>query len=338
MPNAVSSILRAATRKPGEPLNVLSYPTHERFQQCFGQLPHRFYLYHAPGVKGWNKEFAQVPSNTTLLDSDFGDSQIPPDLDFDVVLSQNKFGQFKIAKQLSDSCHIPMVSLEHTLPHPNWDRMHRLNFCKMRGHVNVFLSEYSIGAWEWEGPAVIIPPGIDDEAFSPDWVLPKQPAILSVVNDWENRDWACGFKLWKSVTAGLPVMVLGDTPGLSKAAKSHAELLGAYRQCQVFLNTSLVSTCPFTLLEAMACGSAVVSTATTMIPQVIQDGVNGYVSNDPSVLTARCKELLADPARCREMGQAARKTIEDRFNFRRMAAEWDAVLRQAADITVTGPL
>ena len=32
MPNAMSSILRASTRDPNEKLNVLTFPTHERYE------------------------------------------------------------------------------------------------------------------------------------------------------------------------------------------------------------------------------------------------------------------------------------------------------------------
>lgn len=331
MPTTVSTILRAVTRTEKDPLNILTYCTHERYESCFALLPHQFYAYRGPGIKDWNKVFASLPLNYTLLEP----NQIPPDLDFDVILSQNKFGQFPVAKRFSETWQVPLISLEHTLPHPGWSELHITRIRNQRGHVNVFLSEYSKNAWGWEDEAVIIPPGIDTDTFMPEWVLQLQPAILSVVNDWINRDWACGFSLWKEVTKGLPVMVLGDTPGLSKPAKNTQELVSAYRQCQVFLNTSLVSTAPFTLLEAMACGCAVVSTATTMIPQIVEDGVNGFCSNDPAVLRQRCEQLLADVNLCRKLGREARKTMEERFSFKRMAADWDAVLRTAANIIVT---
>lgn len=333
MPKAISSILRAATRKADEPLNVLSFATHERQNQGLAQSGHNFYFYQAPGIKTWNFQFAPLPPNITLFNPDDGDSQVPLDLDFDVILSQNKFGQFPVAHRLARAWHVPLVSLEHTLPHPSWQPMHIDQLNQMRGDMNVFLSEYSVNAWNWKGQAVIVPPGIDTEAFTPEFAMPLQPTILSVVNDWKNRDAFCGYNLWLRVTHGLPVTIFGDNPGLSKPARNHEELLSAYRRCQVFLNTSLVSTCPFTLLEAMSSGAAVLSTATTMIPTIIKDSVNGYISNDPDVLRKRCEELLADPEKCRELGRAARATIEEGFSFRQMAACWDATLRVASDIT-----
>jgi glycosyltransferase involved in cell wall biosynthesis len=336
VPNATSSILRAATRRPDESLNILTFPTHERYESGLAQSGHSFYAYRAPGIKDWNRVYAPLPKNYTLFDQRLGEAQIPLDLDFDIVLSQNKFGQFPIAKRISETCHIPLISLEHTLPHPGWNEMHIAQLRGQKGHINIFLSEYSKAAWGWDSEAVIIAPGIDTEMFTPESALQLQPVILSVVNDWINRDWACGFNLWKTVTKDLKVMVLGDTPGLSKAARTTEELVATYRQCQVFLNTSLISTAPFTLLEAMACGSAVVSTASTMIPQIVQDGVNGFCSNDPVVLRRRCEQLLADPELCRRLGREARKTMVEKYSFVRMASDWDAVLRMASSIVVTG--
>lgn len=334
--NAVSSIVRAATRKELEKLNILTFPSHERFESGLCKTGHEFYSYRAPGIKDWNVKYAPLPGNYTLLPTAGGVSHVFPDVDIDVILSQNKFGQFQIAKKMSQAYHIPLVSLEHTLPHPAWPPMQAEQLCQQKGHVNVFLSEYSRGAWGWGGPCEIVGPGIDTEEFTPEFTLDLKPVVLSVVNDWINRDWACGFNLWLDVTRNLPVMVIGDTPGLSQPAKNTAELVAAYRQCQVFLNTSLVSTAPFTLLEAMACGAAVVSTATTMIPQIIQDGVNGFLSNDPGVLRARCEQLLKDPALCRKLGREARNSVVGKWSFDRMAGEWDRVLRRAADTVVTG--
>ena len=56
----------------------------------------------------------------------------------------------------------------------------------------------------------------------------------------------------------------------STPAESVADLVNEYCSSKVFLNTSTVSPIPTTLLEAMSCGSAVVSTATCMIPEIIE--------------------------------------------------------------------
>lgn len=331
MPNVVSSILWAATRTEDRPLNIFCMTTHERFQSYLAILPHQFYAHRAPGLKDWNTKYAPLPNNYTLLPMNGDTSYIPADLDFDLILSQNKSTQFPIAHTFSQLCQIPLVSLEHTLPHPDWNSFHTGQYNRLRGHINVFLSEYSRKAWDWEGSYEIIEPGIDTNLFSPQPAFIRQPFILSIVNDWIRRNHYCGFELWKTITEGLPVKVLGDTPGLSEPTKDINELIVAYRQCGVFLNTSLVSTCPLTLLESMSCSCAVVSTATTIIPDIIQDGVNGFCSNDASVLRERCRQLLDNPQLCQKLGEEARRTVENRFSLRRMTSDWDRLLRKAVE-------
>jgi hypothetical protein len=333
----VTTFIRQATRKPDEKLNILTFPTHESYEIGLAKTGQNFYAYRAEGIKDWNPAYRACPDNYVLLDSRMGGNQIPSWVDIDLVLSQNKFGQFQIAHQVASKLQVPMISLEHTLPVSTWDESMRQRMVQMRGNLNVFISDYSIAQWGFEKGADVrvIKHCIDSETFKPTVpAVERKRHVLSVVNDWVNRDWCCGFKIWQEVSNGLPTRVLGDTPGLSQPAPSTEALANEYAESRIFLNTSTASPIPTALLEAMAAGCACVSTATCMIPEVIQDGVNGFLSNDPKELRARIDELILDPELADRLGRAARQTVLRDFSQDRFIKEWNETFYAAADIPI----
>lgn len=337
MASLVGSILRAATRQDGQPLNILTSPTHESYESGLAKTGHNFFAFRANGIKDWNRAYRPVPENYTLLDPALGEKQLPLDVDFDLVLSQNHAGQFQLLSQIARQLHLPLVSLTHTLPYPSWDDGQLAAIKAMRGDINVFISEFSRRAWGWEdNEAEVVHHGIDTEVFSPNKWVDKKQHLLSVVNDWKNRDWCCGYKLWQNSTKDLPVVVVGATPGLSEPAKSVHDLVLSYREAQVFVNTSLISPIPTALMESMACGCAVISTNTCMVPDVVSHGVNGMLAASAEELRSHCRTLLGDPELCKRLGDEARKTIVERFSQEKFVAGWNEIFQKAAAKVFTG--
>lgn len=338
----LSYIIRAATREPDEKLNILTFPTHERYESMLAKTGHNFYAYRAEGIKDWNETYAKLPDNYHLLDPELESNQIPEYVDFDLILSQNKFGQFQKAIELSKTLHLPLVSLEHTLPMPQWGENTMQQVRGMRGDVNLFISEYSIDAWGWEdrNDTQVITHGIDTDLFCPNLKFLKEgersDEILSVVNDWINRDWCCGFGIWQEVIKGLPYKVVGDTPGLSEPAASTEGLVAIYQNSRIFLNTSTISPVPTALMEAMSCGCAVVSTDTCMIPEVIEHGVNGFITNDKEQMKQHLVDLLNDEDMAKEIGDNARQTIVNRYSAEKFVDKWQQILTQASKLVFRG--
>ena len=195
----------------------------------------------------------------------------------------------------------------------------------------LFISSFSRKAWGWaEDEADVLVHGIDTDLFSPDERIEKEAHSLSVVNDWVNRDWCCGFNLWRDVSQGVPTFVVGDTPGLSQPAGSTQELVDHYRRARLFLNTSLVSPVPTALMEAMSCGLPPVSTETCMIPEVIDHGRNGFLSNDPKELRSYVQLLLHDEQLAQQMGQEARRTIIERFSLGQFVDRWSQLFEETS--------
>jgi glycosyltransferase involved in cell wall biosynthesis len=78
-----------------------------------------------------------------------------------------------------------------------------------------------------------------------------------------------------------------------------------------------------TLLESMACETPVVCTSVGGMPEVVEDGVTGFVvpPNDPQSLGERIAYLLDNPEVVRRMGRAGRERVLRDFT-------WDAVARR----------
>lgn len=301
-----------------EKYNILTFPTHERYESQLCKTGHNFYSFHMSDLKKWNKEQVPVPSNYYILpENDISG------VEYDFILSQSKFWQFQIAIQINQQLNLPVISLEHTLPTPNVMQRNQIESMKsMTGHFNVFISEFSKNAWGFQNNGIVIHHGIDTDTFKP---LPIQKTnnILTVANDFVNRDYCLNYSGWKRITQGHKTRLVGDTKGLSVSAKSIEDLAEEYNKCKIYLNTSTLSPIPTSLLEAMSCGCAVVSTATCMIPEIIENGVNGFISNSEDELREYIDLLMNDDDLRAKMSINARKTIEDKFAQEKFVQTWN---------------
>lgn len=92
---------------------------------------------------------------------------------------------------------------------------------------------------------------------------------------------------------------------------------------------------PVTLVEAHATGMPAVATRHCDIPHVVEEGVTGFLApeGDPDALASLLERLVERPGRVEEMGRAARRRAEDRFDAGDRAREleeiYDAVRREA---------
>jgi glycosyltransferase involved in cell wall biosynthesis len=92
----------------------------------------------------------------------------------------------------------------------------------------------------------------------------------------------------------------------------HADLNHYYSTANVFVFPSLVEGFGLVLLEAMACGIPVITTPNTAGPDILTDGVEGFIIpiRDVEVLKAKLEWCYKHPTELAEMGQAARRKAE----------------------------
>lgn len=86
-----------------------------------------------------------------------------------------------------------------------------------------------------------------------------------------------------------------------------------------FVTASTSEVHPLTVIEAMAAGKPIAAVRSPGISDLVQPGVTGYLADTADGLDAAIVALLADPARARSMGEAARE-VSRRFDIRRTVA------------------
>lgn len=327
---SIRSLMRKVNRN--KKLNILTFATHERYEENLCKTGHNFYSIRAG--KQWDTSYAKVPENYHIIDS------IPEHVDIDLILAHTSCNRLQIAHDMlsgtknvsSSKIGIPILRHTHVLPDVRIDVQSQVQaFNNVVVDKDSFISNFNMKAWgKDQKTSSVVEHGIDTEF----WTCgngERENVCLSVVNDWPNRDWCCGFNLWKQTGIGLPLRVFGKSPGFSEPAKSTEHLREIYQNARVFYNTSIHSPVPTVLLEAMACGCAIVSTATCMIPDIIQHGVNGLISNDPKELRSYLEMLVNNEPIAKKLGDNARKTIVEKYNINSFIKNWNNLLYETIE-------
>lgn len=327
--NATSRNMRAILKHPQrvDKLNILTFTTHERYEQNLCKTGHNFYALNYG--KHWDEDYAKIPENYYIV------NHVPEHVDIDIILSHTSCDRLQYAHDIMSNTKnaglsmlsIPILRHTHVLPDIRINiEEQKFIFQNIPVFRNSFISDYSRTQWGYNNSnSEIIEHGVDTEFWFPTQVR-RDNVCLSVVNDWPNRDWCCGFNLWRDTSRGLPVRVYGKSNGFSYPAESIEHLRDIYSSSMIFYNTSLHSPVPTVLLEAMACGCAIVSTANCMIPEIITHKHNGLISNDPNELRSFLELLLNDNDLARQLGDNARKTIIEKFNINRFCENWNNLL------------
>jgi glycosyltransferase involved in cell wall biosynthesis len=107
---------------------------------------------------------------------------------------------------------------------------------------------------------------------------------------------------------------------------SDNQLILKYRQSLLTVIPSLVDGGFTTAMESMACATPVVATKVGSLPELVEEGVTGFLvpPNDPAALREKIEYLIKNPNIAIEMGKAGRMRVENMFS-------WDLVVKRCLE-------
>ena len=130
------------------------------------------------------------------------------------------------------------------------------------------------------------------------------------------RAWRRGLELGEAYRARVAPTLdrLGDRVRVLGPC-SHDRALEILAESDIQVLPSYIEGFPIVVLEAMAAGLPLLATSVGAVPDVIRDGIDGFVipPRDTETLSERLGQLAADPALRERMGQSARQRVEAHY-------------------------
>ncbi|MCP4426385.1 MAG: glycosyltransferase [Chloroflexi bacterium] len=193
----------------------------------------------------------------------------------------------------------------------------------------------------------VLPNGVDVDYFSPDTAVSREEntvivsgkmsyhanvtMTLYLANDIMPHVWARqpDVKLW----------IVGKDPARELRAleeNTAVTVTGTVPDLRDYLRRAAVAATPIPygagiqnkVLEAMACATPVVTTPQATAALDIQPGRDLLVAEEPQAFAAALLNLLDDPQRRRQLGQAGRDYVEDRHHWNNIAARLETIYRE----------
>ncbi len=164
--------------------------------------------------------------------------------------------------------------------------------------------------------------------------------VLIVANLISEKGVDVALRAMAQLSETVMLWVVGSGPEAETLGRLASELelgqrvrfFGLQRDVTSFMKASDVFTCPslwgeaagLVNIEALACGLPVIASRVGGIPEIVQDGVTGYLipAGDHGPLAERIRCLLDDSASRERMSLAARASAIDQFSVQRRLPEY----------------
>jgi len=104
-------------------------------------------------------------------------------------------------------------------------------------------------------------------------------------------------------------------------------LINVFLSSDIFILPTYSEGFPLVILEAMAAGLPVISTPIRAIPDIIEDGVNGFLiePRNPAALAEKIIQLIEDKTLLKTMGENNKKKVKEKYDLEPVAKIFDNI-------------
>ncbi len=172
--------------------------------------------------------------------------------------------------------------------------------------------------------------------------------ILFVGLDWERKGGPTLLEAFRRIRHRHPdatLTLVGASPALDEPNVDRVGPVSIdrvheyYEQASVFCMPTWQEPFGIVFVEAMSHGLPILSTRVGALPDMVEDGHNGYLIDpgDAATLAGHLDELLSDPQRRRDLGENGRTLAQDRYNWDRVGQRMEGHIRQLLTDGPSGP-
>jgi len=174
----------------------------------------------------------------------------------------------------------------------------------------------------------VIYPGVDLSLFKPNPVIKKEKNLVLFICSYKKMHKMKGLNYLIDAIKDLPgvkLNIIGEKDDfaneriISAGIKRGEDLVKEMQKASLVVLPSLAHMESFgmVLIEAMACQTPVVGTNIGGIPEVITDGIDGFIvsAKDSNALGLAISKIMADKELATHMGQCGEAKVREKFTW-----------------------
>jgi Glycosyl transferases group 1 len=305
-------------------MKFLTWHVHGNYLYYLSQCKNEFFI---PVKEGRPEGYGGLPKGGLPWPENLHevDASSVKDLSLDGVIYQSELNYLVDRHEIltDEQMSLPSLYIEHNPPTQNaTDSFHP---AKDSSSIVVHVTHYNQLMWDCgSSSTVVIPHGV---------MLASHGAYdgnvargLTVINHLRERGRRLGRDVFERVSKRIPLSLAGmgnHEPWESLGEVSWQNLPNLFRTHRFFFNPIRYTSLGLAVCEAMMAGMPIVGLATTEMPRIIENGVNGFVSNCEAELCEFMNALLKDHQKSLKLSKNAEAYAHAHFNITRFKMDWE---------------